>query len=71
MLPISTENLQLWCSMLETAQADRRKKTGETDPEIDAQLKIWYKELALRGALNAIHESAKKSELSMEEHSQN
>lgn len=42
---LSQENLQLWSSMLETAQRDRVKHGLERDPEVDAQIEIWQKEL--------------------------
>lgn len=41
----SLENLQLWSSMLETAQKNLMKKGMPRDPAVDEQLEIWRKEI--------------------------
>lgn len=40
------ETLELWISMLETAQKERVKAGGTRDPDVDEQLRVWYSNLA-------------------------
>lgn len=41
----SQQTLELWISMLETAQRNRVEKGLERDPVVQEQLDIWYKDL--------------------------
>jgi len=38
--------LELWISMLETAQKERVKAGGTRDPDVDEQLRNWHADLA-------------------------
>ena len=57
----SLENLQLWSSMLETAQKNLMKKGMPRDPMVDEQLEIWRKEIvAINQPKNAMDILSKK-----------